>query len=609
MHRSAPSRWRLATCTRLRKSDICIAARRDRPGRLAICSENQSKIRSGRRSFNQPAARPCARLSLINTGLINAAIRSYTRTAAVLLLAATVSLSQLLLPASSVALTTASYDGMARSHHKRSAVNSALPNFSEAETIAELNRDLFTEEAYQGMLEIIKYARYVEEHQPLQDAPGCEDCESNRITLEKAWQVVANEFFDASKTFRQDKWAQILLETLKDSGGVLRTKHQLHDAAHRMIASLGDPYSEWLPPSEFRRALRKPLPAERKYLSVQMSGVGIAVGSHNRAGGWTVEAPLAGSPAEQGGIIRGERILKIDDYDVEGLALTRDEVTALLRGPAGSTVAMMIGGQAASVTSSSQPLSAAAIPDREVVVERRALPQPPLRESRLAMSEGREAALIRIHYFASETRRAFQSALLRGEIDGVDGYILDLRNDPGGVFEDAIAIASMVLNEGLSVATTIRTTEGFIDNSFKVGGLSKEVFLNLPGTVTRAPMVVLVNSATASASEVLAGALHDNDRAVLIGEKTFGKGVVQYYFPVHGDGGLRLTVAKYMTPKHDITETGGLVPDLECSDYPHAGAPSVTNDRCLAAAVQSLNQEQGLIELPTLYARAGQSVG
>eukprot|EP00208_Stichococcus_sp_RCC1054_P001119 CAMPEP_0206145654 /NCGR_PEP_ID=MMETSP1473-20131121/28105_1 /ASSEMBLY_ACC=CAM_ASM_001109 /TAXON_ID=1461547 /ORGANISM="Stichococcus sp, Strain RCC1054" /LENGTH=649 /DNA_ID=CAMNT_0053541937 /DNA_START=262 /DNA_END=2212 /DNA_ORIENTATION=+ len=523
------------------------------------------------------------------------------RTVSALLLSAAMLLSVSVGPPDAAALTAPSYSELSRLHYGRPRKvepGSALPNAKQAETIAELDKDLFTDEAYQGMLEIVKYARYVETQQEAEELPGCELCETNRITLEKAWQVVANEFYDSHHTFSQRDWARTLQATLRDAGGLLKTKHQLHAAAHRMVASLGDPYSEWLPPSEFRRALRKPQPAEREYLALQMTGVGIAVGSHCPAGGWVVEAPMAESPAENAGILRGERILQIDDYHVEGTSLTKDEVTALLRGPTGSQVTVIVA-----------PPSSSGGPARSVPLERRPLPQPPLKQARVGLPGGGEAAVVRVHYFTSGARRAVQQALLEGEIDGVDGYVLDLRNNPGGVFEEAIAIASLLLEQDQMVASTVRTTEGFVDNSFQVGHLSREVFYNLPGTLSRAPLVVLTNAATASASEVLAGALHDNGRAVLVGEQTFGKGVVQYYFPVHGDGGLKLTVAKYLTPKHDISEAGGLMPDIPCSDYPHPGVPSGENDRCMAIALQLLSAQQGPIQRPPLYARAEQSVG
>lgn len=493
-------------------------------------------------------------------------------------------------PDAAHALTRPSYDDLSRLHYGRSRKpGSALPDAREAETIAELDKDLFTEEAYRGMKEIVKYARYVESQQEAEASPGCSLCEPNRITLEKAWQVVANEFFDAHGKFSQEAWAKTLLQTLKDNGGVIRSKHQLHAALTRMVASLDDPYSEWLPPSAFRRALRKPQPAERDYLAMQMTGSGLAIGHHSSLGGWTVEAPLAEGPAEAAGILRGERILQIDDYHVEGTGLTKDEVTALLRGPAGSSVNVMVA-------------NAAGRP-RRVSLERRPLPQPPVKEARLPLGNGREVAYIRLHYFTSETRRAMQAALLAGEIDGVDGYVLDLRNNPGGVFEEAISIASLMLDANCPVAATVRTVGGFIDNTFQTGHLPTQVFQNLPGTMTHAPILLIANRATASASEVLAGALRDNGRALLIGEQTFGKGVVQYYFPVHGDGGLKLTVSKYLGPHNfDITREGGLLPDVSCSDYPHAGAPAADNDSCLETALEMLSEQHEAIPAPTLYA-------
>eukprot|EP00850_Spirogloea_muscicola_P021587 SM000255S08766 [mRNA] locus=s255:59:2147:+ [translate_table: standard] len=179
------------------------------------------------------------------------------------------------------------------------------------------------------------------------------------------------------------------------------------------------------------------------------------------------------------------------------------------------------------------------------------------------------------------------AAIKRGESLGVDGYIVDVRNNPGGVFEEAIGMAALWLDcPDCDVAETVRSSAGNEDSLYRVGHLPEEIFPEHPGALTHAPLALIANRSSASASEVLLGALRDNHRAAaVIGERTFGKGVVQYFFPMDDGGGLKLTVAKYLTPaRYDISKRGGLRPDVPCSDHPHRGG----DDRCIALALEAL---------------------
>eukprot|EP00198_Chlamydomonas_reinhardtii_P002185 XP_001691521.1 predicted protein [Chlamydomonas reinhardtii] len=345
---------------------------------------------------------------------------------------------------------------------------------------------LFTEDARQAMTRLQQYAAYVEDEVcPREEACG-EVCTENREVLEKAWQAQPD--------------------------GLIRTKPQLQAAIAAMLARLHDPYSEFLPPAAFRRALRRPLPSEQSYLQAQYVGLGVELGPVAAEGGRLVLAPLAGSPAEASGIARGDRLISIDGTRVDELGL--EQARALMRGPAGSSATL------------------------------------------------------------DETTTALAAALSRSEPDPANvGYVLDLRNNPGGVFEEALACASFFLDQGDVLAKTIRGPEEVIDT---VGSLPEEVFPSLPGRLAAKP--------------VFAGALRDNGRAPLVGEPTFGKGLVQYYFPLRdgNDGGVRVTVAKYLTPSgYDISGRGaGLVPDRACSDFPHGGLPTSVDggDKCIQAA-------------------------
>ncbi|KAK9796250.1 hypothetical protein WJX73_002715 [Symbiochloris irregularis] len=468
-----------------------------------------------------------------------------------------------------------SYEQEARKRRKRP--NSNLPSKDVAERMLNFDKDAYTPDGWEGMKGVLQYARYVDGLCG-ESEPGCEQCADNRLLLEQAWQVVSTEFFDPHGEFSQARWAAALLNTLQDAGGYLHNKRELYTAAHAMLGTLHDRYSDFLPPAEFRKALRRPSKGEREYLAAQYTGTGVQLGGRAPAGGWQIVSPLAESAAEQAGILPGERLLEINGYPMDDM--TASEVEACMRGCAGSIAVLTIAG--------ASPNS----PHRLVDLERRALPQPPVQQGYVMAPDGQKLMYIRVHYFSSEATRVLRNAVMQGDSEGAVGIIFDLRNNPGGVFEEAMACAALLLQRGCQIAATVRAGGGdIIDAVFRTGALPVEVFPGQPQEqLTDLPAAILVNSASASASEVFAGALHDNHRAVLIGEKTFGKGVVQYFFPMTDGSGVKATVAKYLTPNgYDITRAGGLAPDKACRDYPHAGNPSMQADSCIGTAVQLLH--------------------
>ncbi|MCO5556695.1 hypothetical protein L7F22_010246 [Adiantum nelumboides] len=198
---------------------------------------------------------------------------------------------------------------------------------------------------------------------------------------------------------------------------------------------------------------------------------------------------------------------------------------------------------------------------RQMILERRALPLPPVRMEMINAENGHLVTYIRLHYFTHDGTKKMASAIREGEALGVDGYIFDLRNNPGGVFEESVAMAALWLDcTHCGISETVRSNAADVDDFTYVAG-------SLP---------------------VLIGALQDNERTLVLGEKTFGKGVVQYYFPMDDGSGLKLTVAKYLTPKRcDISKQGGLLPNKYCSDYPHAKG---VLDECIRQAMTSLQR-------------------
>ena len=271
--------------------------------------------------------------------------------------------------------------------------------------------------------------------------------------------------------------------------------------------------------------------------SGKFGGVGLVVAS--REGDYIVVSPFEGSPAHRIGIKPGEIVLEIDGESVQGLPLT--EVLAKVRGPAGSTITFTL----------KDPKSDKV---RHVRVRRKQIVVPPVRYGMPAEGIG----YLRLVNFQEstyvETERALKQ-IMSEDAEPLRGLILDLRDNPGGLFDQAIQVADLFLPSG--VITSLR---GQNDRS------NREFRADSRAVVPRIPIVVLVNNGTASASEILAGALKGKPGVVLIGKRTFGKASVQAVFPLTKGLALRLTTAHYYTADGADIEGKGLEPDIRLED-------------------------------------------
>ncbi len=295
------------------------------------------------------------------------------------------------------------------------------------------------------------------------------------------------------------------------------------EALKGMVSSL-DPHSAYMTPDEF-----KDLQVETKG---SFHGVGIEI--TQKDGVLTVVSPIEGTPAFQAGVQPGDRIIKIDGKLTKGMSLT-DAVKAI-RGPKGSKVilTMLREGQAKLLDFSIT---------RELI---------PLRSVRYNLLED-GYAYVRISNFQEDTTQDLVKALqvLQTQKQPLRGLVLDLRNDPGGLLQEAVSVADQFIKEGLIVST-----KGRLPNQqmvFKASG---------QGKAGDYPMVCLVNNGSASASEIVAGALQDHKRALILGTATFGKGSVQTIIPLEDKGAIRLTTARYYTPNGRAIQAKGIEPDL-----------------------------------------------
>jgi carboxyl-terminal processing protease len=291
-----------------------------------------------------------------------------------------------------------------------------------------------------------------------------------------------------------------------------------------MVRSLGDPYSIFLSAEDTSTFLDD--------LSGYFEGVGMEIGM--RKGELTVISPLDGTPAKRAGIRPGDKILKIADTLTNDLTL--DEAVSLIRGPRGTTVVLTIFREG-----KDGPL--------EIGVERDVIEIPTLSWE---LKEG-DVAYVKLSHFSEKARSDFRGIAKEISRSTADRIILDMRNNPGGFLEVAVDIGGWFVPSGSTIVI-----EDFrnIQDQKVYTAKGSGVFADLP-------VVVLINEGSASASEILAGALRDVLNAQLVGMKSFGKGSVQELEKLSNESSLKITVANWLTPNGNLIEGAGLVPDTE----------------------------------------------
>ena len=337
----------------------------------------------------------------------------------------------------------------------------------------------------------------------------------------EVWRIVNRSYVD--ETFNHQNWWFLRQKVLKKQ---LPTWDDTYIAIQDMLAVLDDPYTRFLPPDQYQSL--------QTNTNGELVGVGLQIAKDDDDSSLRVIAPIEGSPAEAAGILPQDEILEINGTPTNTISL--DEAAARMRGNVGSQVALKVGRSDA--------------PSFEVSVRRDRIEINPV-SAELRIEAGLpKLGYLRLGQFNGNAAAELKASLQDLEKQGADAYILDLRNNPGGLLTAGIDIARMWLDEGTVVYTVNR--QGGLGNYDAVGK-----------AITSDPLVVLVNKGTASASEILAGALQDNERAQLVGETTFGKGLIQSLFDLPNGAGLAVTIAKYETPNHHDINKLGITPDRE----------------------------------------------
>ena len=318
--------------------------------------------------------------------------------------------------------------------------------------------------------------------------------------VEEAWQVIINDYVDSD---------EIDLERLSQG------------AIEGMIKALDDPYSAYFDAEQY----------ELSQYSLQGSfgGVGIEV-TVDEEGGLVVVAPIVGTPAQKAGIMPGDKILAIDGEKTEGMHFI--EAVLKIRGEQGTQVTLRVLHEGEDIP-------------QDYVITREEIDA----ASVLAKMLPGNIAHIEVGHFTSRTGSEMTSALEDIIADDVSGIILDLRDNPGGVLKAAVAVASQFLEEGIAVYV--------IDGE----GNEEEWRVEEGGLATKLPLVVLVNSNSASSSEVVAGALQDHMRGIVIGTQTLGKGTVNHFRELSNGSAIYITSARWYTPNRQQIEGQGITPD------------------------------------------------
>ncbi|MFM9111035.1 MAG: carboxyl-terminal processing protease CtpZ, partial [Prochlorococcaceae cyanobacterium] len=370
--------------------------------------------------------------------------------------------------------------------------------------------------------------------------------DAQQVVVE-AWRLVNQSYVDPSQLDAAG-WRRLRQRALERP---IETSARAHDGIEAMLRPLGDPYTRLLRPDDYR--------ALRATTEGRVSGVGLQLALRDTDQRIVVISPLDGSPAAAAGIPSGTEVVRVDGQAAAELGLER--TAAALRGDAGSEVLL--------------DLRLPSGRTKELVLTRRTVALQPVRCRRIRW-DGHTFAYVRLTQFSEPVPRQLQQTLAELQNDGPapEGLILDLRNNSGGLVDAGLAVANDLLDGGPIVEPIDR-------NGVPLGQTARA------GQLYGGPMVTLVNGGTASASEILAGALQDDGRSQLLGSRTFGKGLIQTLISLSDGSGLAVTVARYVTPSGRDIQNQGLEPDVRLPD-PEPLNPGSPDDPWLEAALAAL---------------------
>ena len=345
---------------------------------------------------------------------------------------------------------------------------------------------------------------------------------SYKEVIDHVWQIVYRDFLDSNGKFDKSNWIDLRKEFLSRKYSDSR---EAYDGIRDMLSNLEDPYTRFLEPKEFNQM--------RIDTSGELTGVGIQIVKDKESDDLIIVSPIEGTPAYSAGIKAKDRILSIDDVSTRGMDI--EEAVKLIRGQRGTKVKLEI-------------LRGSNSFYKSILRERIEIKSVTSKVNKTR--KGLLVGYIRLKQFNANASKEMKDTLKDLEKRKVSGYILDLRSNPGGLLESSIDISRQFIDKGIIVSTL--TKDGL-----------KETKRGTGQALTKKPLVILVNEGSASASEIVSGAIKDNKRGKLVGKKTFGKGLVQSMRTLVDGSGLTVTVAKYLTPSGTDINKFGITPDVE----------------------------------------------
>ncbi len=345
----------------------------------------------------------------------------------------------------------------------------------------------------------------------LQDSP--------KTVLDEAWQIVNRDYVDGS--FNRVDWQQVRQDLLSRE---YSSREQAYEALREALSQLQDPYTRFLDPEAFQ--------ALNDQTAGELSGVGLQLKRNDGDRAIEVVETIDRSPAARTSIQPGDRILSIDGQSTDAMSV--EQAAHLIRGRVGTSVTLQL----------SRPEGTAF----EVTLVRGRI-QLPAAHATLKQEGDTQIGYIHLSEFSSHAPEQMHRAIRDLRDRGAEAFVLDLRGNPGGLFHASVQIARMWMDNGSIVRTVDRQ------------GRSEEVEANRTA-LTQLPLAILVDGHSASASEILAGALQDNDRATVIGTTTFGKALVQSVHSLSDGSGLAVTIAHYYTPNGTDISQKGIAPDI-----------------------------------------------
>ena len=334
---------------------------------------------------------------------------------------------------------------------------------------------------------------------------------------DNVWRLINSKFVD--QTNNDQNWAK----WRHKYDNKIVTNEDAYVAINTMVASLNDPYTKFLDPKEFAD--------ETSSIKGSLKGIGIQIGVKD--GKLMVIAPIEDTPAEKAGLLADDEILEIDGVSTKGI--TVDKAADKIRGKEGTQVTLLI--KRKDVEPKKYTITRANIEVKSIS-----------QKTPVEVKVPDDFCYIRLSSFISRNAASEFGAILNNNRNK-KGFIIDLRSNPGGLLTNAIYISDMFLDGGTIVSTVDR--DGY-----------KETQRASSGVYTRKPVVVLINKGSASASEIFSGAMKDNHRAVLIGEQSFGKGLVQEINKLPYESGINITIQKYLTPNGTDIHKKGITPDI-----------------------------------------------